>query len=120
MALRCWQSNINPKTTSFLQVDKNAHGEEKIENIMNFESDIKNTSLPIAIDFDSQRQTLMLAFGELAHQLGMPMFEFNKITSELAGVNKIYLRDNYRIWYHRGLPTSEKYRRYSSLSSKIC
>lgn len=71
---------------------------------MDFESNLKDPTAPIAIDFDPGRNVLLLAFGGLAGQLGMPMFEFNKLTSGLKQVNKIYLRDIHEVWYHRGLP----------------
>ena len=71
---------------------------------MDFESRLKDKTVPIAIDFDTKKNVLLLAFGGLARQLGLPMFEFNKITSGLKNINKIYLRDQYRQWYHRGLP----------------
>lgn len=71
---------------------------------MSFESSLKDQTVPIAIDFDTKQNVLLLAFGGLAHQLGFPMFEFNKSISALKNVNKIYLRDHHKLWYHRGMP----------------
>lgn len=61
-------------------------------------------SVPISIDFEANKNVLLLAFGGLHNQLGMPSFEFSQITSEIKTINKIYLRDYSRLWYHRGLP----------------
>ena len=72
--------------------------------MVSFDSEIRNTESPAAIDFDSQRNVLMLAFGGLALRIGIPMYEFNNISRDLTSINKIYLRDKHRLWYHRGLP----------------
>jgi hypothetical protein len=69
-----------------------------------FESSINDPTTPIAIDFDASRNVLLLAFGGLAGRIGFPMFEFNRLTRGLQTTNKIYLRDPYNAWYHRGLP----------------
>jgi pimeloyl-ACP methyl ester carboxylesterase len=71
---------------------------------MAFQTGLTKKSFPITINFDPQQHVLLLLFGGLAQQIGMPFFEFNKITSGLSRVNKIFLRDKYRSWYHRGLP----------------
>jgi len=71
---------------------------------MDFESLLNDKTTPVAIDFDEKKHVLLLAFGGLANKIGFPMFEFNKITSGLKSINKIYLRDQNRLWFHRGLP----------------
>ena len=71
---------------------------------MAFQTGLTKKSVPIIIKFDPQQQVLLLLFGGLAQKIGIPFFEFNKITSGLNRVNKIFLRDKYRFWYHRGLP----------------
>ena len=71
---------------------------------MDFESALNDKTSPIAIDFDENKHVLLIAFGGLANQIGLPMFEFNKLTSGLKNINKIYLRDQNKLWYHRGLP----------------
>ena len=45
----------------------------------------------------------MVAFGGMGGTFGMPHFEFSNLTSGFS-VNKIYIRDLYRMWYHGGLP----------------
>lgn len=69
----------------------------------NFEKNIKNPLTPIAIDFDVNRHVLLICFSGLAGKLGLPIFEFNRLTSKMDGVNKIYLRDAQKLWYHRGV-----------------
>ena len=73
---------------------------------MDFESKLKDRTAPIAIDFDTKKNVLLIAFAGLRHQLGFPMFEFNNITSGLKDINKIYLRDQQNVWFHRGLPNA--------------
>jgi hypothetical protein len=68
-----------------------------------FEQNINSPTAPLAIDFDPGRAVLLICFSGLRGKLGFPVFEFNKITSKLQDVNKIYLRDQHRIWYHRGV-----------------
>lgn len=58
---------------------------------------------PLAADFHPGRADLLIAFGGLARRIGIPMFEFNRITSHLEHWNKIYLRDQHALWYHAGL-----------------
>ncbi len=72
--------------------------------ILDFQSGLMDESVPIAIQFDSKSSVLLLIFSGLAQRINMPFFEFNNITGGLDHVNKIYLRDTYRFWYHRGLP----------------
>lgn len=69
-----------------------------------FESNIASPDAPIAVDFESTRPTLLIAFGGLAGKLGMPAFEFFNLTSRLREINKIFLRDTQRLWYQVGLP----------------
>lgn len=71
---------------------------------LDFQSGLTDESVPIAIHFDSKSNVLLLIFSGLAQMVGMPFFEFNNITSGLDRVNKIYLRDTHKLWYHRGLP----------------
>ncbi len=71
---------------------------------MDFESQLNDKTAPIAIDFDKAKNVLLIAFGGFAHKIGFSMFEFNKITSGMKNINKIYIRDKNRLYYHRGLP----------------
>ena len=65
--------------------------------------DVRAGSVPIAIDFGSESDALVVAFGGMALAREMPIFEFFGATSELD-INKIFVRDLRRAWYHRGLP----------------
>jgi len=71
---------------------------------MDFQSSLINQSIPIAIDFDPKRNVLLITFSGLAQRIGMPFFEFNNITSRLRDINKIFLRDTHKLWFHQGLP----------------
>ena len=71
---------------------------------MDFQSGLIDQSVPINIHFDPKQNVLLLIFGGLAQMIGMSFFEFNKTTSGLGRVNKIFLRDTHRSWYHHGLP----------------
>ena len=70
---------------------------------MSLESAIWDPAASVAMDFHPDRHVLMVAFAGLAGQIGVPLFEFNNLTSGLPGLNKIYLRDPHQRWYHRGL-----------------
>lgn len=59
---------------------------------------------PIATDFDSASDVLLLAFGGLKGGIGRVLpFEFWNLTKDIK-TKKIYVRDPYQAWYHRGLP----------------
>jgi len=90
----------NSNRNSFLFLNAQIFTDE----IMDFELQLNDKTAPIAIDFDKAKNVLLIAFGGLAHKIGVPMFEFNKITSGLKNINKIYVRDKNRLYYHRGLP----------------
>lgn len=75
-----------------------------MEKAVDFKSSLKDPAAPIAVDFDPRRKVLLLVFSGLAGRLGVPLFEFNKLTSGMKKINKIYLRDGQQLWYHRGLP----------------
>ena len=47
--------------------------------------------------------TLLIAFGGMRGQLGMPPFEFFKATAGLP-VKRLFVRDLRQAWYHRGIP----------------
>lgn len=54
-------------------------------------------------DFNQDSETMLIAFGGSAGELGIPAFEFFKSTS-LFAVKKIYFRDLDQAWYHQGIP----------------
>jgi hypothetical protein len=73
----------------------------------NFETDLCNSESPIAIDLSPSSTSLLIAFGGIYGALGMAPFEFFNLTKNYE-VNKIYIRDLYQCWYHRGLPELAK------------
>jgi len=79
------------------------HEKQKIEKL-DFEVNLRNPKCPVAINFTPNNNLLMVAFAGQAGQLGMQMFEFSNITYGITNINKIFLRDPNRLWYHHGLP----------------
>ncbi len=65
--------------------------------------DVRAGTAPIAIDFNSQSDSLVVTFGGMAEAREMPIFEFFASASQLD-IHKIFVRDLRRTWYHRGLP----------------
>jgi len=57
------------------------------------------------VRFDSEidSQTLLIAFGGLRGRVDVPRFEFLGVTGEFP-VKRMYVRDLYQAWYHRGIP----------------
>jgi hypothetical protein len=52
---------------------------------------------------DADSEVLLVAFGGLDRQIGIPRFEFMRLTGETP-VKKLFVRDPCQAWYHRGLP----------------
>src|ERR1043166_3150830 len=52
---------------------------------------------------DADSDVLLLAFGGMDRRLGIPPFEFMRLTGRTP-VKKLFVRDPRRAWYHRGLP----------------
>ncbi len=59
--------------------------------------------VPLSFDMEHPSGTLIVAFGGMAGQLGMPPFEFFKATGEIP-VKRLFVRDLHQAWYHRGIP----------------
>lgn len=53
--------------------------------------------------FESDSDALLVAFGGMAGHMGMPPFEFFRI-SQALDARKAYVRDLGRAWYHLGVP----------------
>jgi hypothetical protein len=68
-----------------------------------FYRDVEDLAAPIATDFSTDSRTLMVTFGGMAGGVGIPPFEFFKITSEF-GVKRLFVRDLEQAMYHRSLP----------------
>jgi hypothetical protein len=52
---------------------------------------------------DADSDVLLVAFGGLNRQIGIPPFEFMRLTGDTP-VKKLFVRDPRQAWYHRGLP----------------
>jgi pimeloyl-ACP methyl ester carboxylesterase len=57
----------------------------------------------IRFDADSDSRTLLIAFGGLRGRVDVPPFEFLSVTGDFP-VKRMYVRDLYQAWYHRGIP----------------
>lgn len=61
-----------------------------------------NETEPIDSHFDIASKTLLIAFGGSQNRIGMPPFEFARMTENLA-VKRLFLRDFHQVWFHKGL-----------------
>lgn len=68
-----------------------------------FRQGVEDPSVPLSLDMGHDSRTLLVAFGGMAGQLGMPPFEFFKATGEIP-VKRLFVRDLHQAWYHRGIP----------------
>lgn len=67
-----------------------------------FEINVNNPDSPLIHDLSYCYRPLLIAFGGMAGALGVPPFEFFKLTKDLE-INKIFLRDLNQVWYHAGI-----------------
>ena len=56
----------------------------------------------LSLEVGADSSTLLVAFGGLAQEPGMPPFEFFAATGDLP-VKRLFVRDPRRAWYHRGM-----------------
>ncbi len=68
-----------------------------------FRRSLEDPNLPLSLDLGPASHTLLVAFGGLRGQLGMPPFEFFKSTGAIP-VKRLFVRDLLQAWYHRGIP----------------
>jgi hypothetical protein len=68
-----------------------------------FRRELEDPSTPLSLDMDRDSRTLLIAFGGMRGQLGMPVFEFFKATGGIP-VKRLFVRDLRQAWYHRGIP----------------
>jgi hypothetical protein len=64
---------------------------------------VRAPSEPMSFDMERGSDTLLIAFGGMRGQLGMPPFEFFKATGRIP-VKRLFVRDLRQAWYHRGIP----------------
>ncbi len=68
-----------------------------------FSRDLEDPEAPLCLDMASDSCTLLLAFGGLVGQIGIPPFEFFSLTAQIP-VKRLFVRDLHQAWYHRGIP----------------
>jgi hypothetical protein len=68
-----------------------------------FRRSLEDPHAPLSLDMDRDSSTLLVAFGGMQGQLGMPPFEFFKASGDIP-VKRLFIRDLRQAWYHRGLP----------------
>jgi pimeloyl-ACP methyl ester carboxylesterase len=68
-----------------------------------FRRSVEDPTVPLSFDMDSSSRTLLIAFGGMRGQIGMPPFEFFKATGGIP-VKRLFVRDLHQAWYHRGIP----------------
>ena len=74
-----------------------------MKSLSEFDAALEKGVEATAIEFSSDSRVLLVAFGGFGRGVGMPPFEFFRITSGF-GVNKIFVRDLAQAMYHRALP----------------
>jgi pimeloyl-ACP methyl ester carboxylesterase len=68
-----------------------------------FRRSLEDPTLPLSLDMGTDSSSLLVAFGGMRGQLGMPPFEFFKVTGGIP-VKRLFVRDLHQAWYHRGIP----------------
>jgi pimeloyl-ACP methyl ester carboxylesterase len=59
--------------------------------------------VPLSLDMSRDSHTLLIAFGGMRGELGIPPFEFFKATAGFP-IKRLFVRDLSQAWYHRGIP----------------
>jgi pimeloyl-ACP methyl ester carboxylesterase len=68
-----------------------------------FRRAVDDPAVPLSLDMGRDSHTLLIAFGGMRGQIGMPPFEFFKATGGIP-VKRLFVRDLRQAWYHRGIP----------------
>jgi pimeloyl-ACP methyl ester carboxylesterase len=68
-----------------------------------FRADVANPQMPLSLDMSSDSRTLLIAFGGMKGELGIPPFEFFSATGGIP-VKRLFVRDLRQAWYHEGIP----------------
>jgi len=58
--------------------------------------------LPLSLDMRSESRTLLLTFGGMVRDTGIPPFEFFQATREIP-TKRMFVRDMRQAWYHKGI-----------------
>jgi len=75
-----------------------------IDNQIEISSDnlFQNLQQGILIDNNNESKTMLIAFGGMKGIIGVPVFEFFKLTSRYS-IKKVFLRDYDQVWYQNGI-----------------
>lgn len=68
-----------------------------------FRRDLEDPEVCVAMDIKDGARTMLIAFGGMRGALGMPPFEFLRVTGRLR-TSRVFVRDLAQAWYHRGVP----------------
>ncbi len=67
-----------------------------------FRNQVEDPGVAVSLDMARDSSTLLLAFGGMHGDIGMPPFEFFTATGEIP-VKRLFVRDLKRSWYQRGI-----------------
>ena len=70
---------------------------------MGFTDDLQDKTKSIALDLEVPGDSLLIIFGGIAGNLGLPPFEFGRMLGGFE-CKKIFVRDLSQSWYCNGLP----------------
>lgn len=63
----------------------------------------EDPTVGLVTDFTADSDTVLMAFGGMALQIGMPPFEFFSLTGGMPA-KRLFIRDVHQAWYQRGVP----------------
>jgi hypothetical protein len=64
--------------------------------------ELRKADSAVLVERGRDDSVLLIAFTGFIHRLSMRVYEFFESTND-AGYSRILLRDQYRVWYHRGI-----------------
>lgn len=67
-----------------------------------FYKDIHDPSVSLTLDLESDSRTWLILFGGRAGGMGLPPFEFFKVTKGIP-TKRLFVRDLSQAWYHQGI-----------------
>lgn len=67
-----------------------------------FRRSLEDPQVPVSLDMGSDSRTLLVAFGGMHREMGIPPFEFFAATGQIP-TKRLFVRDLKRSWYHRGI-----------------
>jgi hypothetical protein len=80
-----------------------AEASEAIAGTRDFDRDLQDPAAPLSLDMSRDSRALLLAFGGLVGQIGIPPFEFFSLSAQTPA-KRLFVRDLHQAWYHRGIP----------------